>query len=76
MPIVAAIAGVCLLGERLHWYEPVGALVILAGVAVTQGRVRLPRRVAAGTGEITPAPAGSALAGVRPTEAVLADDPR
>ena len=44
MPIVAAIAGVAVLGERLHWYEPVGAMVILFGVAVSQDRLRLRRR--------------------------------
>ena len=34
MPIVATLLGVTVLGEPLHWYEPVGAAVILAGVAV------------------------------------------
>ncbi len=60
MPIVATIAGVSVLGESLHWYEPVGALVILSGVAVSQGRLRLSRRVAASTptepAAVTPAP--------------------
>jgi drug/metabolite transporter (DMT)-like permease len=37
LPLVAALLGVTLLGERLHWYEPVGGLVILAGVALSQG---------------------------------------
>lgn len=58
MPIVATIAGVAVLGEDLHWYEPVGAVVILLGVAVTQGRLRLPRRTAATVPE--PVPVGSA----------------
>jgi drug/metabolite transporter (DMT)-like permease len=50
MPIVATVAGVAVLGEKLHWYEPVGALVILLGVAVTQDRLRLPRRRTATVG--------------------------
>jgi drug/metabolite transporter (DMT)-like permease len=37
MPVVSTAAGALLLGEPLTWYEPVGALVILAGVAVAQG---------------------------------------
>lgn len=41
MPIVATIAGVLVLGEQIRWYEPVGALVILLGVAVSQGRLPL-----------------------------------
>jgi drug/metabolite transporter (DMT)-like permease len=36
-PVVAAAAGVTLLGEHLTWNQPVGALVVLAGVAVAQG---------------------------------------
>jgi drug/metabolite transporter (DMT)-like permease len=45
MPVFATVAGVVVLGEGLSWYEPAGAVVILAGVAVSQG-VRLPRRPA------------------------------
>lgn len=37
VPVFAAALGVLALGERLAWYQPVGALVILAGVAVSQG---------------------------------------
>ncbi len=37
LPIFATVAGVVVLGERLTWYEPVGAAVILLGVAVSQG---------------------------------------
>jgi drug/metabolite transporter (DMT)-like permease len=43
VPVFATAAGVLVLGEHLTWYEPVGAVVILAGVAVSQGLVRLPR---------------------------------
>jgi drug/metabolite transporter (DMT)-like permease len=47
IPIFATAAGVLALGERLHWYEPVGALVVLAGIATTEGlwvRLRRARR--------------------------------
>jgi drug/metabolite transporter (DMT)-like permease len=44
MPIVATIIGVVVLKERLSWYQPVGALVVLIGVAVSQGLLRWPAR--------------------------------
>jgi drug/metabolite transporter (DMT)-like permease len=34
VPIFATALGVTVLGEALHWYEPVGAAVILGGVAL------------------------------------------
>lgn len=37
IPIVATVVGVLALGERLQWHQPVGAAVVLAGVAVSQG---------------------------------------
>jgi drug/metabolite transporter (DMT)-like permease len=37
IPVFATLLGVLALSERLHWYEPVGAVVILVGVAVSQG---------------------------------------
>lgn len=37
-PIVGVILGVIVLNEELHWYEPVGAAVLLFGAAVAQGR--------------------------------------
>jgi drug/metabolite transporter (DMT)-like permease len=36
IPLVATAAGVLVLGEPLVWHEPVGAFVVLAGVALTQ----------------------------------------
>jgi drug/metabolite transporter (DMT)-like permease len=51
IPIVATAAGVLLLGETLHWNEPVGAVVILVGAALTQrrpGARPVPRKKAAG----------------------------
>jgi drug/metabolite transporter (DMT)-like permease len=44
IPIVATLIGVAVLGEKLRWYQPVGALLVLAGVAISQG---FPRRVRA-----------------------------
>ena len=44
IPIVSTIAGVVILGEQLHWYEPVGAVIILVGIAIVQGL--LPRNKA------------------------------
>jgi drug/metabolite transporter (DMT)-like permease len=36
IPLVATACGVALLDERLDWNEPVGALVVLLGVAMSQ----------------------------------------
>ncbi|MFF9352266.1 DMT family transporter [Streptomyces sp. NPDC014734] len=38
IPVVATAAGVAVLGERLSWNTPVGALVILVGAALTRSR--------------------------------------
>ncbi len=39
-PIVAVLLGVLVLGEAIHWYEPVGGAVIIFGAAVAQGRFK------------------------------------
>jgi drug/metabolite transporter (DMT)-like permease len=39
-PIVAVLLGVIVLGESIHWYEPVGGAVIIFGAAVAQGRFK------------------------------------
>ncbi|MFI9837314.1 DMT family transporter [Nonomuraea sp. NPDC051941] len=36
LPVFAAISGVAILGEGLSWNQPVGAVVILAAIALTQ----------------------------------------
>ncbi|WP_233712010.1 DMT family transporter [Kribbella turkmenica] len=41
MPIFATVAGVVVLGEDLTWYQPVGAVVVLCGVAVAQSVFRI-----------------------------------
>jgi drug/metabolite transporter (DMT)-like permease len=38
-PIIAVILGVSLLGEQLHWYEPVGGLIVILGAAISQGSI-------------------------------------
>jgi drug/metabolite transporter (DMT)-like permease len=43
-PLFAIAAGSIFLGEPLEWYQPVGGAIVLLGVAISQGRVRLPRR--------------------------------
>ena len=40
-PLVAVVAGMLFLGEKLTWNEPVGALVVLFGAAIAQDRIRL-----------------------------------
>jgi drug/metabolite transporter (DMT)-like permease len=37
-PLFAVIVGLAFLGETLSWNEPVGGLLIVAGVAIAQGR--------------------------------------
>ncbi|WP_328945773.1 DMT family transporter [Streptomyces sp. NBC_00250] len=38
IPVIATAAGVALLNEQLTWNTPVGAIVVLAGAALTQTR--------------------------------------
>ena len=42
-PVVAVLVGFIFLDEIPHWYEPVGAAIVLLGAAIAQGRVPLPR---------------------------------
>ena len=50
-PLFAVVVGMAFLGEHVSWYEPVGGLVVVLGVAVAQGRLRgvlgVPARMAA-----------------------------
>jgi len=43
-PVVGVVLGVIVLGEHVTWNEPVGALVVFAGILLAQGRLRLSRR--------------------------------
>jgi drug/metabolite transporter (DMT)-like permease len=38
-PVIATIWGIALLGEQLHWYEPIGAVVVILGAALAQGNL-------------------------------------
>ncbi|WUS02764.1 DMT family transporter [Streptomyces sp. NBC_01261] len=40
IPVIATAAGVAMLGESLTWSTPVGAVIVLAGAALTQVRAR------------------------------------
>lgn len=44
MPIFSILVGVIVLHEHITWYQPVGGLIVLLGVAVSQGVLRSPRR--------------------------------
>ncbi|WP_329015599.1 DMT family transporter [Streptomyces sp. NBC_00690] len=40
IPVIATAAGVTILGEQLDWNTPVGAVIVLAGAALTQSRAK------------------------------------
>lgn len=41
-PVVGVMLGILILGETLHWNEPLGALFVLLGILLAQNRLRLP----------------------------------
>ncbi|MEV0651240.1 DMT family transporter [Phytomonospora sp. NPDC050363] len=43
LPVVAVVAGVAVLGEHITWNQPAGAVLVLAAIALTQGRL-IPKR--------------------------------
>jgi len=44
MPLVAVVAGVFLLQEKLHWYEPIGGLIVLLGILIIQDRILISKK--------------------------------
>lgn len=44
IPLVATVVGILVLNEELSWYQPVGGLIVLGGVAVSQGLLSRRRR--------------------------------
>lgn len=44
IPVIAVGLGVIVLGETLHWHEPVGAAIILIGILFTQQKLRFGSR--------------------------------
>lgn len=56
-PLVGVVLGAVLLGEAVSWNEPAGAAVVITGIALSQGRLRVRRPAAvpaAGAGEAGP----------------------
>jgi drug/metabolite transporter (DMT)-like permease len=47
IPFFATLIGVIGLDEHLTWYQPVGAAIVLAGVAVSQARARVDQGIPA-----------------------------
>ena len=44
-PLVAVLVGFIFLSEIPHWYEPVGAAIVLLGAAIAQGRIPLFKKI-------------------------------
>jgi hypothetical protein len=44
-PLVAVLVGFLFLNETLHWYEPAGAVIVLLGAAIAQGRISLSKKL-------------------------------
>jgi drug/metabolite transporter (DMT)-like permease len=68
IPVVSTILGVIVLGESLYWNEPVGAAIMLTGIAVSQGRLGLFQASRAAPGAVpraTPSPAAGAPVGAQ-----------
>jgi drug/metabolite transporter (DMT)-like permease len=42
-PVVAVLVGIIFLQEKLYWYEPIGALIVLLGAAIGQNRMKFRR---------------------------------
>jgi drug/metabolite transporter (DMT)-like permease len=42
-PVVAVIVGWLFLGEKISWKEPIGALIVVFGAALAQGRFNRPK---------------------------------
>jgi drug/metabolite transporter (DMT)-like permease len=58
-PVVGVALGVLVLDERLGWHEPAGAVLVLLGILLAQGRLR--RRTAAVPAAAQPGGAGRAV---------------
>lgn len=63
-PVVGVALGILVLGETLHWNEPAGAVLVLLGVLLSQGRRRAGRGSAT-SASATAAPAATAPAATR-----------
>jgi drug/metabolite transporter (DMT)-like permease len=63
-PIVGVALGVLLLGESVHWNEPLGGLIIVTGILASQSAVRKRGRADQGVAGADEAGAGEAGPGV------------
>ena len=54
-PVIGVVLGILILGERLSWNEPVGAVVVFVGILLAQGRLRRRRVAREGVTELTDA---------------------
>lgn len=77
-PVVGVALGVAVLGETVSWHDPLGALIVIVGIALSQDRIparlrRAPRRHSTDTGRRLRR--GSPL-NSRPQAAVPARQPR
>ncbi len=43
-PVVGVTLGVLILAEHVEWHQPLGALIVIAGIAISHERLRLPTR--------------------------------
>lgn len=63
VPVFATVIGVLVLREELAWFQPVGAVVVLAGVAVSQGLFA--RRARVEPADVDPVPTPEACQAAR-----------
>lgn len=40
IPLFSTVAGVSIVGEPLSWYQPVGGIIVILGVAISQGKLK------------------------------------
>ena len=59
-PVVGVGLGIAVLGETLTWNEPLGAVIVIAGIAVNQGRLKAPGRRARPANHVA-SPPGQAI---------------
>ncbi|MFE5942957.1 DMT family transporter [Streptomyces sp. NPDC056480] len=65
IPVIATAAGVALLDEQLTWNTPVGALIVLAGAALTQTRPSRRTTTPVASNVNTATPAAQPVVGIR-----------
>ena len=66
VPVFSTLLGAIVLGEGLHWNQPAGAAVLLAGIAISQGYAGLSQPANDGLAQPPPDPVGAAPSGSPP----------